>query len=147
VLYLEQWSVRVLAAWRGIVTAGPSPRCRLIVAEVESIARMFARQPLHISKIYANMSVGPGMIRLAFRAVHGCSPRRFLRDQRLRAVRTELHSAILGVTVTQVATGHGFVELGRFASQYRAMFGESPSETLRCALTRHELAHSAKQTP
>jgi hypothetical protein len=31
-----------------------------------------------------------------------------------------------GLTVTQVATSHGFVELGRFAVQYRAAFGEKP---------------------
>jgi transcriptional regulator GlxA family with amidase domain len=129
------------------VTAGPSPRCRLIVDEVESIARMFAREPLRISKIYENVSVGPGMIRLAFRVVHGCSPRRFLRDQRLRSVHAELHSAVPGMTVTQVATSHGFVELGRFAAQYRAVFSESPSATLRCALTRHASAGSAERTP
>jgi AraC-like DNA-binding protein len=33
-------------------------------------------------------------------------------------------------TVTEIATGLGFVELGRFSVEYRRMFGESPSETL-----------------
>jgi transcriptional regulator GlxA family with amidase domain len=122
---------------RGIVTADRSPRCKLLVDEVQVVARKFAGKPLRISKIYENVSVGPGMIRLAFRVVHGCSPRRFLRDERLRAVRAELHSALPGVTVTQVATRHGFVELGRFAAQYRAAFGESPSATLRGALRRY----------
>ena len=34
-------------------------------------------------------------------------------------------------TVTRIATDHGFYELGRFASRYRAVYGERPSETLR----------------
>jgi hypothetical protein len=34
-------------------------------------------------------------------------------------------------TVTGIATDHGFWELGRLAVTYRALFGESPSETLR----------------
>jgi transcriptional regulator GlxA family with amidase domain len=34
-------------------------------------------------------------------------------------------------TVTQIVTDHGFWELGRFSVAYRALFSESPSETLR----------------
>ena len=33
--------------------------------------------------------------------------------------------------VTRVATDHGFWELGRFSVAYRALFGESPSKSLR----------------
>ena len=36
-------------------------------------------------------------------------------------------------TVTDAAMRFGFRELGRFAVDYRAAFGESPSETLRRA--------------
>ena len=37
------------------------------------------------------------------------------------------------VTVTEIATLFGFAELGRFSVEYRAVFGESPSVTLRRA--------------
>lgn len=115
----------------------PSERCRSIVHEVEEIARIFAGKRLNLSDIYKKASVGPEMIRFAFRAVHRRSPRSFLHDQRLRAVRTELRRATSGTTVTRIATTYGFVELGRFAAQYRAMFGENPSATLRRTLMRH----------
>ena len=41
------------------------------------------------------------------------------------------------VTVTEIATALGFVELGRFSVEYRKAFGESPSETLRQAFREH----------
>ena len=41
------------------------------------------------------------------------------------------------VTVTEIATALGFVELGRFSVEYRRAFGESPSETLRQAFCEH----------
>lgn len=112
-------------------------RCRCIVHEVQAIARMFAGKPLRLADIYAKASVGPQMIRFAFREVHGCSPRRFLYDLRLHAVRAELRGAKPGLTVTHVATSHGFIELGRFAARYRAAFGENPSATLQRTLMRH----------
>jgi transcriptional regulator GlxA family with amidase domain len=37
------------------------------------------------------------------------------------------------LTVTGVATEHGFYQLGRFAAIYRETFGEAPSDTLRAA--------------
>ena len=61
----------------------------------------------------------------------GVSPQRFLALRRLHLARRALlradyHSS----TVAEIATGHGVWELGRFAVTYKALFGESPSETL-----------------
>jgi AraC-like DNA-binding protein len=39
--------------------------------------------------------------------------------------------AKIGDNVTQIATEYGFLEVGRFAHQYRQLFGEYPNETLR----------------
>lgn len=120
----------------GVPVRQPSEHCRRIVHEVEQIARSFAGKPLSLSDIYKEASVGPGMIRFAFRVVYGRPPRRFFHDKRLHAVRAELRRAPPGLTVTQIAMSHGFVELGRFAAQYRAAFGEKPSATLRLARMR-----------
>ena len=56
-----------------------------------------------------------------------------LRD-RLQGVRRALRNQrAKDTTVTSVATGYGFYELGRFAGAYKELFGEVPSETLRGA--------------
>ena len=76
-------------------------------------------------------------MRNAFADVHQESPKRYFLNQRLQSVRQTLSAAKnKAATVTAVATDHGFYELGRFALQYRARFGESPSETLR----RHRMS-------
>jgi adenylate cyclase len=50
---------------------------------------------------------------------------------RLTKARRELEQVRTHTTVTKVALANGFNELGRFAGHYRAMFGETPSATLR----------------
>ena len=59
-------------------------------------------------------------------------PIRFLTLRRMHlAHRALLRADQSKATVTQIVTNHGFWELGRFSVAYRALFGESPSETLR----------------
>jgi transcriptional regulator GlxA family with amidase domain len=58
----------------------------------------------------------------------------YLRQLRLHRVHTELAAnSPDSATVTMVARRWGFMHLGRFANQYRQLFGEPPSETLRAA--------------
>jgi AraC-like DNA-binding protein len=60
------------------------------------------------------------------------SPMNYLRRLRLQRVHAELAASCPGsATVTMIAGRWGFTHFGRFASQYRQLFGETPSETLR----------------
>jgi AraC-like DNA-binding protein len=53
-------------------------------------------------------------------------------------VHEDLIDAPAGATVSDVAARWGFYQFGRFAAQYRQLFGETPSATLRRACSsRH----------
>jgi AraC-like DNA-binding protein len=60
------------------------------------------------------------------------SPKRYLLLRRMNLAWRALRAARPDtVTVTDVATHYGFWQLGRFAVEYRSLFGESPSVTLQ----------------
>ena len=69
----------------------------------------------------------------AFQAVTGVSPIRFIRNRRLNSARHALSKRRDNdeLSVKSVALAHGFWHMGRFANDYRTLFGEHPSATLR----------------
>jgi AraC-like DNA-binding protein len=67
-----------------------------------------------------------------FRRHRGVTPMRWLRIQRLQLARHDLATvAESGDTVTDIIYRYCAPNAGRFACDYRALFGELPSETLR----------------
>lgn len=107
------------------------------MSDAEKILRGHLNDPITIAALSQTVGVSERTLRNAFADVHRESPKRYFLKQRLQSVRQVLSDAGNTVaTVTAVATDYGFYELGRFALQYRALFGESPSETLR----RHRMS-------
>jgi AraC-like DNA-binding protein len=67
----------------------------------------------------------------AFEAITGFSPMDYLKRLRLSGVRRALQRANKPRTrIIDVATDWGFWHMGHFTADYRAMFGETPSQTL-----------------
>lgn len=83
-----------------------------------------------------------------FRERYGMSPHKYLQTLRLNEVRRELcHQPSYG-KITEVAMKWGFFHLSRFTSQYRRLFGENPSDTVKShgqALAGKEALHIAGQ--
>ena len=107
---------------------------RDIVEQAEILALAEVDEPVQISALCAALSISERTLRKAFHRVHGLPPCRHLRMLRLQQARcalivTDSHLT----TVTEIATGFGFLELGRFSVEYRKVFGESPSQTLNRA--------------
>jgi AraC family ethanolamine operon transcriptional activator len=94
---------------------------------------MLERQtsPPPITEICAFVNTTERTLHYAFGEVYGVSPKRFLKAQRLFAAHQALKFAAQGTRVSEIALGLGFWDLGYFARDYEAMFGELPSTTLR----------------
>jgi AraC-like DNA-binding protein len=103
-----------------------------LVERAEQLALADLDEPLHITTLCRVLDVSERTLRKAFHRMHGVPPCRHLRMLRLSQARRALLSADGDrVTVTEIATGFGFMELGRFSVEYRKVFGESPSQTLQ----------------
>lgn len=90
--------------------------------------------PHTTGELAALARVGVRRLQESFREYVGMTPMAYVRQVRLDRVRDELRAAEPDeVTVSEVAWRWGFTHPGRFAAQYRARFGESPSQTLRAA--------------
>ena len=102
-----------------------------VVARAEQLLRERS-EPLPIARLSLLVGVSERGLRNAFNAVRGMSPKQCVIHDRLHGVRRKLSDrGALPATVTDVATEYGFFELGRFAGRYKAVFGETPSATLR----------------
>lgn len=87
---------------------------------------------LSIEELYRVAGVSERTLRYAFREEYGLSPTEFMRRRRLHAVRRQLNTSDREhTTVSEVAARYGFTELGRFAAEYRRLFGVRPSDSLR----------------
>lgn len=68
-----------------------------------------------------------------FEKITGESPASFLKAQRLNGVRRELLDPMNAKGIGDVAAEWGFWHLSQFSSDYKRLFGESPSATLHFA--------------
>ena len=103
-----------------------------VIARFEEYLEMHPEQPLYLAEICTAIGVAERTLRGICEDHLGMGPIRFLALRRLHLVRRALQQTNSATTtVTRVATDHGFWELGRFSVAYRALFGESPSDTLR----------------
>ncbi len=85
---------------------------------------------LRLEDLCREAGTGQRTLQRCFRELLGVSPLDYVRAVRLRAVRRQLRAAGEDVTVTEVALANGFFHLGHFGQGYKAMFGETPSDTL-----------------
>lgn len=124
--------VRCLAPGAGAELTAGNRRHHAIVARFEEFLEANPDRPLYLTEICAGIGVAERTLRACCEQHMGMGPIRFLTLRRMHLVRRALLAADASkATVTRIVTDHGFWELGRFSVAYRALFGESPSETLR----------------
>jgi len=90
-----------------------------------------AREQLHLEDIEMVAGVSRFKLFEDFKKYIGMSPMAYLKKFRLTAVRQEILEDRSARNITVIAMGWGFSHLGRFSSEYRKLFNETPSMTLQ----------------
>ncbi len=100
-------------------------RCREMLEERDG-------ERVPVGELAAAADVSERTLRTVFNECFGVGPVHYLQIRQLHQVHRALRAADPdAVSVTDVLVRHGEWEFGRFASRYRHLFGELPSETLR----------------
>jgi len=101
-----------------------------VVRDAEAFLEAHLGQPIFRQQLCQVLGVSLRKLHDCFMATTGMSPLAYLKTRRLllarRALRRTGGDAEL---VKAVALAHGFWHFGHFAQDYRAQFGETPSET------------------
>lgn len=114
----------------------PIGRTRLPRQEIiqRSTKLLEARHGEHVSveELAVAAGVSQRTLRTAFNDYFGVGPLHYLQLRKLNQVHRALMAADPEASlVSDILMAHGVWEFSRFASRYRRLFGELPSETLR----------------
>ena len=103
-----------------------------VIARFEDFLAVNYDRDLYLADICTAIGASERTLRICCHEHIGMGPCRYIWLRRMHlAHRALVLASPFTTTVTEIATDHGFGELGRFATEYRALFGESPSESLR----------------
>ncbi len=103
-----------------------------VIARTLSLIEANEGQPLFIDDLCRVTQVSERTLRNIFHEFFGVGPMRLLKVRQLREIRAALLRADpQRDTVTRIAARFGIWDFSLFARNYKALFGESPSRTLR----------------
>ncbi|MBN9462917.1 MAG: helix-turn-helix domain-containing protein [Burkholderiales bacterium] len=115
--------------------ADKTVRRELAHLQVVRRAREYLRErsddPPRVLDLCRVLGVSRRWLQQSFNEVLGIGPLAYLRFMRLGGARRMLSSGTAGMRVRDAVEAFGFWHLSRFSHDYRHLFGELPSETLR----------------
>ena len=103
-------------------------RCWKIIAETQEMVREQTDAPLSVTDLCLHFGVSRRMLQNCFQNMLAISPAAYLRAERLNAVRRMLKETD---SVTEAAANWSFCHFGHFSQEYKKLFGELPSATLK----------------
>jgi AraC family ethanolamine operon transcriptional activator len=143
--FLQQPSCRkiiledLLPLMIGALPSQPSsPQCSTtstytaLVKRADAYIQDHLEEPLTVRMLMDAIHTSKRTLFYAFENSFGLGPMAYVKAQRLLAVHRRLKAGDPTVdTVTEIAQQYGFWSLGHFGRDYKAMFGEKPSDTLK----------------
>lgn len=133
---LERWCLALLRALPGdhrpIMWADDPLASRRHVRVAEEFMEANLTRPLRMTEVAQEVGVGLRALQKAFLAFRARRPLAVLKGLRLERARARLTQEP-GLSVRAAAEHSGLSHMGRFSTDYRRAFGESPSVTRRRA--------------
>ncbi|CDM25120.1 AraC family transcriptional regulator [Castellaniella defragrans] len=132
---LEQLAASVLLSSQrhNYSATAPARRSTVLprhVRRVQDYLQAHVHEPVSVERLAQVAGISVRSLYAGFRDFLGVSPMGYLHALRLERVRAELLGGDAG-NVTGVALRWGFSHMGRFSSEYKRRYGETPSQTLR----------------
>jgi AraC-like DNA-binding protein len=123
----------VVLAAQGAEAEGPAlPRRRMAVERVRHFIHDHLAESLTLADLCHHAHLQARSLEYGFRDLVGLSPFKYIKMLRLGAVRRRLQtSSASQLSVSEAALDCGFSHLSQFAADYKRMFLESPSATIR----------------
>jgi len=111
------------------------PRARLrdrALRQAELVIEAAGRHPIQVSDVCRASGSSWRTLNYAFREKYGTTVEWYMKARRLNGLRRDLQQPDpTTTTISEVAAGWGFWHMGMLAADYRRLFGELPSETLK----------------
>lgn len=95
--------------------------------------------PAHLSDVAADLNLSSSRFRHLFRQELGLSPKHYLKLKRLIRARKLLETSFL--RIKEVAASVGSNDVSHFVRDYKAFYGQTPSQT-RAAYAERAVLHS-----
>jgi AraC family ethanolamine operon transcriptional activator len=119
-----------------------SSRQRHLVKRADALMREHLQHPPTLKELCQQLGRSSRSLSSAFREVYGLPPMTYFKTLRLQGVRQTLKTVDPMTTcVTDIATDWGFLHMGQFSQDYKRMFGESPSSTLKRVGQEQRMKH------
>ncbi|NCF19272.1 MAG: helix-turn-helix domain-containing protein [Haliea sp.] len=114
------------------LAARQPPQVPHYIPETEAYIQAHYAEPISLEQLVEHAHVSERTLLEGFKRYRDVSPMKLLKLTRLDFVHLALKEADPAISnVTDIALGNGFSQLGKFSTEYKERFGESPSETLK----------------
>ena len=104
-----------------------------VVDKVKAYIASSPNTPVSMTELCELTHVSRRTLQYSFESILGISPLKFLRTTRLNQVRRALSDPLHNTPIAVTAANWGFWHPGQFAREYKALFGENPSQTVKKA--------------
>lgn len=116
----------------------------VLVSECQRLTLARIERPPSVAELSTRLRASRRALQGSFQKIAATTPVDYLRSLRLNLVRQTLHCTLPDeISIGQIASNAGFSQLSHFAAEYKRLFDELPSQTLRADVLKPRL-HQAR---